>query len=126
MAARKTTKSRKRAPARKQAPKTLWYAGLGAFSLTRKRYEDALKRYVGDGTQVRALAERTVADARKQIVALWKPIKRNASKQAFALGAAAEQGIGRLRSALGIPSKADVEELSRRVAMLSRQLKSAK
>ena len=65
-------------------------------------------------TQVKAQIARTLA-----------PVKKQVDAKAAEVGAAVEQGVGRALSRLGVPSKADIEELTHRVSALSRQLRAA-
>ncbi|HZP67892.1 MAG TPA: phasin family protein, partial [Rudaea sp.] len=54
------------------------------------------------------------------------PIRERVKQDAEKLGAAVQNGIAVALARLGIPSKADIDELTQRVTALSRQLKTAK
>jgi len=52
------------------------------------------------------------------------PVKQRFDQQIEMAGKAVQAGVGSLLSRLGIPSKADIEDLAQRVGALSRQLKT--
>lgn len=107
---------------------SLWLAGVGALSLARKNGAALLGELVGEGRRLQIEAARlaleTGSDLSAQVRGLLKPAKARAAKQLRAAGMAVQSGIGGVLSALGVPSKADVDELSQRVGALSRQLKA--
>jgi poly(hydroxyalkanoate) granule-associated protein len=107
---------------------SLWLAGVGALSLARKNGAVLLGELAGEGRRLQVQAARLAveagSDVRAQVSGLLKPVKARAAKQLQAAGMALQSGIGGVLSALGIPSKADVDELSQRVGALSRQLKA--
>lgn len=137
MAARKTVKVRKIVKARKTkaaAPKqdkarSFILAGLGAVRMTRQQGEKLLTQINDEGRALRANGLKLVQDTRKQvkkqIARTLAPVQKKVDAKAAEVGAAMEQGVGRVLSRLGVPSKADIEELTRRVSALSRQLRAA-
>ncbi|MBS0589486.1 MAG: phasin family protein [Proteobacteria bacterium] len=108
----------------------IWLAGLGAFSLTRKHGGEWFGRFVAEGQGFAArgtqFARETVADARAQATGVFSPILLRAEKQVDAYTKAVEKNVGRALNRFGIPSKHEIEELSRHVATLTRKLKTAK
>ena len=52
------------------------------------------------------------------------PLKARAKYEIAKLGTSVQQGVAVVLDKLGIPSKADIEELTTRVSALSRQLKA--
>ena len=127
MAIKKVQRKKVQAPAKVDAG-SLWLAGVGALSLARKNGAALLGDMVGEGRRLQVEATRLAieasSDLRAQVKGLLKPVKARAAKQLQAAGMALQSGIGGVLSALGIPSKADVDELSQRVGALSRQLNS--
>jgi len=127
MANKKIQRKKVQAPSKVEAG-SLWLAGVGAVSLARKNGAALLGDLVGEGRRLQlkatTLAVEAGSDVRAQVSGLLQPIKVRASKRLQAAGMAVQSGIGGVLSALGIPSKADVEELSQRVGALSRQLKA--
>ena len=55
---------------------------------------------------------------------MFKPVRAGVARQVQQVGMAIQSGIAGVLAALGIPSKADIDELSHRVGALSRQLKA--
>ena len=109
---------------------SLWLAGVGAVSLARKQGASLLADMVGEGrrlqTQTARLVRETRTDMRAQVVGLLKPVKARFARQAKKTGAAVQARVAAALSSLGIPSKSDIDELAKRVATLSRQLKTTK
>ena len=103
-------------------------ASLGAVSLTRK--EGA--RFVGTlieqgqelGERTVKLAEGKVADVRKQVIGVFGKVQKSANTNLSQVEGVVGGQVTRVLSRLGIPSKADVQELSRRVTDLNRQVKA--
>jgi hypothetical protein len=56
---------------------------------------------------------------------LLAPVRTQLRSGARQAAEAAESGLAGVRARLGIPSKADIDELSQRVGALSRQLRAA-
>ena len=107
---------------------SFWLAGVGALSLARKQGRALLGDFEAEGRRVQGDAVRFVretrADTRAQITGWVTPARARLRKQAAAAGKAVENGIADFRARLGIPSKSDIDELTQRVATLSRQLKT--
>jgi poly(hydroxyalkanoate) granule-associated protein len=106
----------------------LLYASLGAVSISRK--EGA--RFVGTlieqgqelGERTVKLAEGKVADVRKQVEGVFGKVQKAANANLSQVEGVVGGQVTRVLSRLGIPSKADVQELSRRVSDLNRQVKA--
>lgn len=108
----------------------VWLAGLGAFSLTRKHGGQWFGRFAEEGQDLAGrglqLARETFEDTRAHAVGIVSPITARVEKRFDAYAAAIERGMGRTLHRLGIPTKREIEELTRQVAALSRKLKAAK
>jgi poly(hydroxyalkanoate) granule-associated protein len=109
---------------------SIWLAGVGAVSLARKQGMALLDNMVGEGnrlqTEATKLVLQTRAGARARIKGLLAPVRAQLQSAAKQAAEAVESGLAGVRARLGIPSKADIDELSQRVGALSRQLKAAK
>jgi poly(hydroxyalkanoate) granule-associated protein len=128
MATKRTRKQAITAKNPTDQARAAWLAGLGAVSIVQKRGGELLGTLTSEGAefQMRAqkLAQAFRADARKQVKSALAPVKANAKNAVQKFGAAVQQGIATVLAKLGIPSKADIEELTTRVTALSRQLKT--
>lgn len=106
----------------------LWLASLGAVSITRKRGARFFETLIGEGQDLRErtvkLAEGTVADVRKQVAGVFGKVQQKASANLTQVEGVVGNQVSRVLSRIGIPSKADVQDLSRRVADLNRQVKA--
>jgi len=107
-----------------------WLAGLGAFSLTRKHGGQWFGRFVEEGQGFTArgtqFAREAVADAQAQATGVFSPILLRVEKQFDAYAKVVENRVGRALNRFGIPTKREIEDLSRQVATLTRKLKAAK
>jgi poly(hydroxyalkanoate) granule-associated protein len=108
---------------------SLWLAGVGAAALARKQGGVLLGELLKEGRRLQIEATRFVretrADAQAQIEGLLTPVKGRLESAAKQAAAAVQAGVAGMLVRLGIPSKADIDELSRRVGTLSRQLKAS-
>lgn len=108
----------------------VWLAGLGAFSIAQKQGADLFEVMVSEGKSYQQRSEKLVrklsSEARTVIDSRMKPVRIRLKAIRSDAEAKFEQGIGRVMSYAGIPSKADVDALIARVDKLSRQLRAAK
>lgn len=108
---------------------SVWLAGVGAVSLARKQGRALLVDFVAEGKRLQNdaldLVRETRADARAQVTGWVTPVRAGLRRRIANAGRTVESGLAGARTRLGIPSKADIDELTQRVATLSRQLKSA-
>lgn len=90
----------------------LWLAGLGAYSITQAEGEKAFNALVKDGEVVqkrtRKIADQTIANVTDKAVDTWGKIER-----------AVEDRIARSLNSLGVPTKRDINKLSKSVVELS-------
>ena len=109
---------------------SLWLAGVGAVSLARKQGRVLLGDFVAEGrrlqTEAVAFVRETGTDARVQVTGWVTPVRAELKRRVAAAGNAVEKSVAGGLARLGIPSKADIDALTQRVATLSRQLKAAK
>jgi poly(hydroxyalkanoate) granule-associated protein len=105
----------------------LWLATLGAVSVAQKRGETTISGLIAEGRDLQVRAQKlaqhagsaTSAKVQDAIAPFRASFKRNTNK----VGAAVQSGLAQALGKLGIPSKRDIDELTRRVAALSKQLK---
>ena len=106
----------------------IWLAGVGAVSLARKQGGILLGELVREGRRLQVEATHLLrearADAQAQVAGLLTPVKGRLRSGVKKAAAAAQAGVAGVLARLGIPSKADIDELSQRVGRLSRQLKA--
>jgi len=128
MATKRTRKQAATAKNPTDQARAAWLAGLGAVSIVQKRSGELFSTLTSEGkdfqTRTQKFAQAFRADAQKQVKSALAPVKANARNAVSKLGAAVQQGIATVLAKLGIPSKADIEELTTRVTALSRQLKT--
>ena len=90
----------------------LWLASLGAYSITQAEGEKAFNALVKDGEIVQArtrkLADETIANVTDTAVSTWGKIER-----------AVENRIARSLNTFGVPTKRDINKLSKSVVELS-------
>jgi poly(hydroxyalkanoate) granule-associated protein len=130
--ARTTTRTRgTNAPAR-----TIWLAGLGAVSSARERVEaagatvaaraEALRDEAGRLVKsLRRDAARAGADAQKKASAYVRPLRQRAQRVAKDLEKGVAERVGALLGRFGVPSRADIVELTERVDALNKRIRTA-
>ena len=111
-----------------QTAQQIWLAGLGAASIAQKRGGDVLTRLVAEGKTVQTrgskLARELGRDAAAQVQGALAPIQARVKADLALAGTSVQRGVAVVLGKLGIPSKADIDELTTRVSALSRQLKA--
>jgi poly(hydroxyalkanoate) granule-associated protein len=110
--------------------RALWLAGLGAVSIAQKRGGALMSGLIAEGddfqSRTQKLAEQVTAQTTAQVKDAIAPFRAGFKRNVQKFGAAVQHGIAGVLAKLGIPSKSDIEELTQRVAALSKQLKAAK
>ncbi|HMM54697.1 MAG TPA: phasin family protein [Candidatus Desulfobacillus sp.] len=101
----------------KDSAQQIWLAGLGAFAKAQAEGMKAFNSLVkeGEGLQVRTskVASARVAEAAAKASGTWDKLE-----QVF------EDRVARSLSSLGVPTKKDIETLSKRVAELTEVVQS--
>jgi len=124
-----------RTPAAKPPARKLWLAGIGAAATVRKRGEAAIEAIVGKSEQLRGDASRFAKtlqrdlakakrDVEKQVRAYAKPIQQRTQRVARRIEGGVADGVGAMLGRFGVPSRAEVLQLSERVDALSRSIKA--
>lgn len=132
MATRKvaSTKAKSKAPPDPVSIGSIWLAGVGALSLGRKHGEAVLGNLIGEGRRLQRKARKLVGEAaedlRAQAAGVVLPVRERFQEQIQSAGSAFQSGMAVVLSRFGIPTKADIDELSRHINALARQLKAAK
>jgi poly(hydroxyalkanoate) granule-associated protein len=126
-------KKTKQSPATQTAAdkaRALWLAGLGAVSVAQKRGGEAISGLIAEGhelqTRAQKLAQGVTSNATEQVKDALAPFQAGFKRNIRKVGVAVQSVIAGTLARLGIPTKADIEELTQRVAALSKQLKTAK
>jgi len=108
----------------------IWLAGLGVFAIVYKRGGEWFARVVEEGRELQerstTFAQEAATDLRVHATGVFAPLQSRVEKQAAAYGAKVEKGIANVLGKLGVPTKAEVEQLSRDIAALTRKLKTSK
>jgi len=108
----------------------VWLAGLGAFSIAQKQGKVILDGMINEGRSFQLRTDKLARKVSGEIKAVAEtrmaPVKLRLAALRSDAEAKIEQGVGRLMSYAGIPSKADVDSLIARVDKLSRQLRATR
>ena len=116
-----------------ESAREIWLAGLGAFSVAQaeggKMIEQGNKLFkdlVAEGTKLetktRKAAETAVDDIKGEVETRVDAVRQQAADNWDKLENIFEERVARVLGQLGVPTAADVNELSERVAKLSRQV----
>lgn len=126
----KKTKKQTKTAAPVDKARSYWLAGLGAVSIAQKRGSELVTGLTGEGrdlqARAQALGQKFSSGASGRIEAATTRLRAAAKLNVEKVATAVQRGIAAVLTQLGIPSKADIEGLTQRVAALSRQLKNAK
>jgi poly(hydroxyalkanoate) granule-associated protein len=111
----------------------IWLAGLGAFSVAQseggkmiEHGNQLFKDLVAEGSKLesktRKAAETAVDDIKGEVESRVDAVRQQAADNWDKLENIFEERVARVLGQLGVPTAADVNELSERVAKLSRQV----
>lgn len=106
----------------------LWQAGVGAASVAQKNVGGVVENLKTESQKIykkaSTLVEGTVADVRKQFEGVLSQVQGSVAANLGWVEEKVSAGVGTVLGRLGVPSKADIEDLSKRVAELSKQVKA--
>ena len=105
-------------------------ATVGAAAIVRKQGEKLVANFLDETAQLRSratkLATNVVGDVQEQANGVLAQVKSAAAANLGWVGEKAQDQMGKVLSRIGVPTKADVNELSLRVADLHKQVKALK
>ncbi len=103
-------------------------ASIGAVSLGGKEAQKLVGGLIDDsqqfGQRTLKLVEGTVNEVRQQVLGVVEKVQDTAQQNLAQVETVAQTQVSKVLARLGIPSKNDVAQLSRRVSDLSRQVKA--
>jgi poly(hydroxyalkanoate) granule-associated protein len=110
--------------------RTLWLAGIGACSIAQKLGAQWFDTMTREGRTLQARSETLARSVSTRLGSRLserlEPVVSRVQAVRNDVQARLEQGLGRALSYAGIPSKADVDALIKRVDALSRQLRTTR
>ena len=105
-------------------------ATVGAAAIVRKQSEKLVANLMDETAQLRSratkLANTVVGDVQEQANGVLAQVKSAAAANLGWVGEKAQDQMGKVLSRIGVPTKADVSQLSRRVDDLHKQVKALK
>jgi poly(hydroxyalkanoate) granule-associated protein len=108
--------------------RSMWLAGLGAVSIAQQKGRATFGSLVDEGKSFQNQSEkvaRTVAkDVNKGIKDILVPVRARMEKGLEQAGHTVENVVGGVLNKLGVPSRAEIKELSVRIGELNRQIKA--
>ncbi len=106
----------------------MWLAGLGAVSIAQQKGRSTFGSLVSEGKTLQNRSEkmaRTVAkDVNKGFKDILVPVRKRVEKGFERAGSTVENVVGGVLNRFGVPSRAEIQELTVRVTELNRQIKS--
>ena len=100
----------------KSSANQIWLAGLGAFAKAQGEGTKLFEGLVKEGEAVQAQAKKTAASTISEV-------KEKATGSWDKLEQVFEDRVSRALSALSVPTKQDIDELSQRVSTLTHEVK---
>jgi poly(hydroxyalkanoate) granule-associated protein len=114
----------------RESARELWLASLGAAARVRTQGEHMFGNLISSSKSLRKDAKKFVGnvadDVQEQTNGLIAQVKGATSANFNWVGEKVEASVGKVLSRLGVPSKSEVQELSRRVSDLQKQVKAMK
>ncbi len=118
-----------------EAPRDIWLAGLGAFSVAQKEggkileegsklFEKLVKEGQGVEGRTRKVAENAVGDIKGGVENRVESIRKQASGNWDKLEKVFEERVARALGRLGVPTADDIQHLATRVQGLAERVKS--
>ncbi|HRQ65010.1 MAG TPA: phasin family protein [Xanthomonadaceae bacterium] len=108
--------------------RNVWLAGLGAVSVAQQKGRATFGSLVSEGRSFQSRSEkvaRTVAkDVNKGLKDILVPVRARVEKGIEQAGNTVENVVGGVLNRFGVPSRAEIRELTTRVTELNRQIKS--
>ena len=117
MAKKKPKKGELRASAEK-----VWLAGLGALATAEEEGGKAFKSLVRKGERYQKSLKKPVGDARKQVEGTVEDVRDHAGKTWKKVEDAFDHQVTMALHRLGVPTRKEVADLTRRVEQLTRKL----
>lgn len=116
-----------------ESAREIWLAGLGAFSVAQaesgkviEQGNKLFKDLVAEGTKLetktRKVAETAVGDIKGEVESRVGAVRQQAADNWDKLENVFEERVAKVLGQLGVPTAADVNKLSERVAILSKQV----
>ena len=118
-----------------EAPRDIWLAGLGAFSVAQKEggkileegtklFEKLVKEGQGVEGKTRKVAENAVGDIKGGVEDRVESIRKQAADNWDKLEKVFEDRVARALGRLGVPTADDIQNLATRVQSLAERVKS--
>jgi len=108
----------------------LWLASIGAAARVRAQGEQLVGKVLSGGMEFRKDASKLVStvtgDVQEQANGFLAQVKGATAANLNWVGGKVEASMGKVLGRLGVPSKVEVQELSRRVSDLQKQVKAIK
>lgn len=112
----------------REAAQKLWQAGVGAVTIAQKNVGEVVSTLKSEGGKIyqktSTLLDGTLGDVRKQVEGVVSQVQGTVNANLSWVEEKVSEGVGSVLGRLGVPSKADIQDLSQRVAELSKQVKA--
>lgn len=118
-------KKRKKGELRQSAQK-VWYAGLGALATAEKEGGKAFKNLVSRGKKYERSLKKPVARAKKKVSGTVQDVRGKAGKTWKRVESAFDHQVEAALHRIGVPTRQEIADLTRRVEALTRKLGGGK
>lgn len=126
MATKKNTKDTTGVPAIKESAREIWLAGLGAFSVAGEEGGKVFKQLVKKGTVVEKTQKAKLSELGEELGERANEAKENAKGAFKNLSAPIEAGVASAMQRLGVPTRTEIMNLTKRVEELTKAVAKAK
>lgn len=112
----------------RETAQKLWQAGVGAVTLAQKNVGEVVSTLKTEGgkfyQKTSTLLDGTLGDVRKQVGGVVSQVQGTVTANLSWVEEKVSEGVGTVLGRLGVPSKADIQDLSKRVSDLAKQVKA--
>ena len=106
----------------RESAEKVWLAGLGALATAEEEGGKAFKNLVSKGERYQKSFKKPVGDARKKVEGTVKEVRGRAGKTWRKVENAFDHQVTMTLHRLGVPTRGEIADLTRRVETLTRKL----
>lgn len=110
----------------RESANQIWLAGLGAFAKTQKEGEKLFKTLVKEGEKVEKRAKETATERVEEAKGRVVEFRGKANEQLDRLEELFQERVAQVLHRLGVPTQADIQELTQRVEELNESVLALK
>ena len=100
----------------------VWLAGLGAISMVEEGASDLFDQLVTQGRKASSRGRKELENAKARVEGEWRDARTRVGETLEGVGSKVDQQVAEALHRLGIPTRAEIQALTRRVEQLTRHV----